>query len=192
MPDGEIEKILKMAEKINALVFLDIQVGFSNLEAEIPRLEKFLKLPNVHLGIDAEFSMKGGIRPGKVVGTFDAKDINFAINYLSGLVKSNNLTPKILVIHRYTQKMITNYQDIKPTEEVQVVMHMDGWGGKEKKKNTYEQFIYKEPVQFTGFKIFYKNDRWNPNSKVVNPDIPLFSPEELMQLSPRPVYIQYQ
>lgn len=192
MPDSEIDKVLKMAEKIGAIVFLDIQVGFSNLESELPRLEKYFKMPNVHLGIDAEFSMKGGIRPGKVVGTFDASDINYAIDYLSNVVKENNITPKILVIHRYTQKMITNYQNIKPTPEVQVVMHMDGWGGKAKKKNTYQQFIYKEPVQFAGFKIFYKNDRWNPNTKVVNPEIPLFTPTELLELSPSPVYIQYQ
>lgn len=192
MPDSEIDKVLKMAEKIGAIVFLDIQVGFSNLESELPRLEKYFKMPNVHLGIDAEFSMKGGIRPGKVVGTFDAVDINYAINYLSKVVKDNNITPKILIVHRYTQKMITNSQNIKPTPEVQVVMHMDGWGGKAKKKNTYQQFIYKEPVQFTGFKIFYKNDRWNSSSKVVNPDIPIFGPEELLQLSPRPIYIQYQ
>jgi hypothetical protein len=192
MPDSEIDKVLKMAEKIGAIVFLDIQVGFSTLQSELPRLEKYFKMPNVHLGVDAEFSMKNNIRPGKVVGTFDAVDINYAINYLSNLVKENNITPKVLVVHRYTQKMITNYQNITPTPEVQVVMHMDGWGGKAKKKNTYEQFIYKEPVQFAGFKIFYKNDKWNPNSKVINPDIPIFTPEELIELSPRPIYIQYQ
>ena len=39
MPDSEIDKILAMAAKINALVFLDIQVGFSNVETEIPLLE---------------------------------------------------------------------------------------------------------------------------------------------------------
>ncbi len=185
MPNAEIDKVLRIAEKVNAIVFLDIQVGFSNLQTEVPLLEKYLKLPNIHLGIDAEFSMKSGIRPGKVVGTLDATDINFTTNYLAKIVKENNLTPKILVIHRYTQKMITNYQLIKPLPEVQVVMHMDGWGGAAKKKNTYQQFVYKEPVQFTGFKLFYKNDVFEPNTV-------LMTPEELLKLSPQPVYIQYQ
>lgn len=58
MPDSEIDKVLKIAEKINAIVFLDIQVGCSTLQQELPRLEKYFKIPNVHLGIDAEFSMK--------------------------------------------------------------------------------------------------------------------------------------
>ncbi len=185
MPDTEIDKVLAMATKINALVFLDVQVGFSDVQTEIPRLEKYLKLPNVHLGIDPEFSMKTGIRPGKVVGTYDATDINFTANYLAQIVKENDLPPKVLVVHRYTQKMVTNYQDIKPLPEVQIVMHMDGWGGKAKKFNTYQQFVYKEPVQFAGFKLFYKND-------VLDPGTTLLTPEELLKLNPRPIYIQYQ
>ncbi|OGI86392.1 hypothetical protein A3A05_01825 [Candidatus Nomurabacteria bacterium RIFCSPLOWO2_01_FULL_41_12] len=185
MPETEIDKVLKMAEKINAIVFLDIQVGFSNLQKEVPLLEQYLKLPNVHLGVDAEFAMKGSIRPGKVVGTLDATDINFTADYLAKVVKENNLTPKILVVHRYTQKMITNYKMIKILPEVQIVMHMDGWGGAAKKMNTYQQFIHKEPVQFTGFKLFYKND-------VLEPGTILMTPNDLLKLSPKPVYIQYQ
>lgn len=185
MPHSEIEKVLAMAEKINAIVFLDIQVGFSKVENEIPLLEKYFKMPNVHLGIDPEFSMKGTIRPGKIVGTLDAADINFASNYLANLVKENSLTPKILVIHRYTQKMVTNYKLIETLPEVQIVMHMDGWGGKAKKIGTYKHFIYPEPVQFTGFKLFYKNDTLEPGTSI-------FEPEELLQLNPRPIYVQYQ
>jgi hypothetical protein len=185
MPSTEIDKVLKMAEKINAIVFLDIQVGFSNLESEIPLLSKYLAMPQVHLGIDPEFSMKSGIRPGKVVGTFDAKDINYATEYLSNIVKEHNLPPKILIVHRYTQKMVTNYKEIKPTPEVQIVMNMDGWGGMAKKIGTYKNFIYPEPVQFTGFKIFYKND-------ILTPGTVIMSPQDVLKLSPKPIYIQYQ
>jgi len=185
MPEKEIDKVLAMAKKINAIVFLDIQVGFSTLQKELPPIEKYLKMPEVHLGLDPEFSMKTGIRPGKIVGTFDAKDINYAAEFLAKIVKENNLTPKILVIHRYTQKMVTNYQNIKPLQETQIVMDMDGWGPKAKKKGTYRQFIYPEPVQFAGFKIFYKND-------IFDEEATLFTPKELLELNPRPIYIQYQ
>lgn len=185
MPNTEIDKVLKMAEKINALVFLDLQVGFSTLQSEIPVFEKYFKMPNVHLGVDPEFSMKNGIRPGKVVGTFDATDINYAANYLAKLVKENNLPPKILIVHRYTQKMLTNYNLIKPLPEVQIVVHMDGWGGVAKKLGTYRNFIYPEPVQFTGFKIFYKNDILTPGSS-------LMTPSDVLKLNPKPIYIQYQ
>jgi len=184
MPFHQIDSVLKMASQINAIVFLDIQVGLSSLQDEIPELEKYLKLPNVHLGIDPEFSMKNGEKPGTVIGEFDAADINYAAVYLANLVKENNLPPKILVVHRFTQGMVTDYKKIKTQPAVQLVMHMDGWGEPAKKINTYKQYIYKEPVEYTGFKIFYKNDTKN-NGRILTPG-------ELLQLKPQPVYIQYQ
>ncbi len=185
MPDSQIDEIIRMAAKIDAIIFLDIQVGLSTLQEEIPSLEKYLKMPQVHLGIDPEFSMKTGAKPGTVVGTKDATDINFAADYLAKIVKENNIPPKVLVVHRYTERMVTNYQNIKPLPEVQIVMHMDGWGGKAHKINTYKQFIYKEPVQFAGFKLFYKHD-------VMKTGTSLMTPDDLLKLSPQPIYIQYQ
>lgn len=184
MPFHQIDSILSLAKRINALVFIDIQVGLSTLQQEIPELVDYLKMPNVHLGIDPEFSMKGGQAPGKVVGTFDAADINYTAEYLAKLVKENNLPPKVLVIHRFTRNMVTNTRQIKTRPEVQLVMDMDGWGGPQLKFNTYRQFIYKEPVEFTGFKLFYKNDTKNNNRLLTAP--------EVLALKPQPVYIQYQ
>jgi hypothetical protein len=185
MPHREIDRTLEYAKEINALVFIDIQVGLSTLQREMPTFEKYLSMPNVHFGIDPEFSMKGGQRPGTVIGTFDAADINYATEYLAGLVRKHNLPPKILVVHRFTQGMVTNYRNIVKRPEVQIVMDMDGWGEPAKKFNTYRSFIHKEPVQFTGFKLFYKNDVKLPPNRML-------TPEELMTLKPRPVYIQYQ
>jgi len=184
MPFNQIDTVLSMAKEINAIVFLDVQVGLGTLQEEIPALEKYLSMPNVHLGIDPEFSMKGGQRPGLAVGTFDASDINYVSEYLAQLVKKNNLPPKVLVLHRFTQRMMTNYKEIKKRPEVQLVVHMDGWGFPAKKLTTYRMFIHNEPVQFTGFKLFYKNDL-RDNGR-------LLTPEELMKLKPLPVYIQYQ
>jgi hypothetical protein len=184
MPFSQIDSVLDMAKKIDAIVFLDIQVGLSDLQREVPELEKYLKLPNVHLGIDPEFSMKGGEKPGSVIGTFDAADINYTADYLTKLVKDNNLPPKILVVHRFTQGMVKEYKQIKTRPEVQIVMHMDGWGQPARKITAYNQFIYKEPVEYAGLKIFYKNDTKDKSR--------LLTPEELLNLKPQPVYIQYQ
>ncbi|MBI2120639.1 MAG: hypothetical protein HYT94_03385 [Parcubacteria group bacterium] len=185
MPDEQIDEVLRMAEKIDALVFIDIQVGKSTVQSELPLLEKYLKMPNVHLGIDPEFSMKTGKRPGTVIGTMDAADINYTAEYLSKLARENNLPPKILIVHRFTEDMVTHYKQIKPLPEVQIVMAMDGWGHPAKKLNTYRQVIYYEPVQFAGFKLFYKNDLRAPSTHVL-------TPEEVLKLTPQPVYIQYQ
>ncbi|KYP13384.1 hypothetical protein [Flavihumibacter sp. CACIAM 22H1] len=185
MPFKQIDSVLSIAKMIDAIVFLDIQVGLGSLQEEIPELEKYLAMPNVHLGIDPEFSMKGGQAPGKVIGSFDAADINYASDYLAKLVKKHNLPPKVLVVHRFTRPMVKNYQQISTRPEVQIVMHMDGWGAPARKIGTYKHFIYTEPIEFTGFKIFYKNDLKETPSR-------LLTPEELMKLKPRPLYIQYQ
>lgn len=184
MPAQQIDTILNWAGQINALVFVDIQVGHSTVKDEVHSLEKYLQLPNVHLGIDPEFSMKNGEVPGSKIGTFTSDDINDAINFLAALVRKNNLPPKVLVVHRFTQGMVTGYEKIKKVPEVQVVMDMDGFGDKILKRSTYQRYIYKEPVQFTGFKLFYKNDNKTASG--------MYKPSELLKLTPRPVYIQYQ
>ena len=185
MPNAQIDKVMAMAEEINAIVFLDIQVGLSSLREEIPVLEKYLKHPRVHLGIDPEFSMKGGQKPGSVIGSFDAADINFASQYLADLVMKNDLPPKVLVIHRFTQGMLKDYKAIRILPEVQLVVDMDGWGAPARKINTYKQFVFAEPLQFTGFKLFYKNDLKEPPHRML-------TPKELLALKPAPMYIQYQ
>ncbi len=186
MPFTQIDKTLELAAKINALVFLDIQVGWSTLEKEIPQLEQYLAMPNVHLAIDPEFSMKTGRVPGSIIGTFDAADINYATNYLKELVVKHNLPPKMLVIHRFTKGMVTNYKQITIQPEVQIIMDMDGWGFPAKKVNSYKLAVSSEPVQFTGFKLFYKNDIKTPPWKTI------MKPEDVLKLYPRPMYIQYQ
>lgn len=185
MPHHQIDIVLSWANEINGLVFLDIQVGHSTLQEELPTLVKYLQLPQVHLGIDPEFSMKNESPPGTKIGTYSAEDINYAIRFLAKIVRENKLPPKVLIVHRFTQKMVTDYKKIKLLPEVQVVMNMDGFGNKSLKKSTYHDYIFKEPVQFTGFKLFYKNDTKGNSAG-------LYSPEELLRFKPKPIYIQYQ
>lgn len=188
MPYNQIDTILNWAKEINAVVFIDIQVGLSDVQAEVAHFEKYLSLPNVHLGIDPEFAMnaKGGKRPGSVIGSLDAKDINWVGAYLVDLIKKNNLPPKIFMIHRFTQGMVTNAKNIQTHPELQIVMDMDGWGPPEKKRSTYYSWINPEPVQFTGFKLFYVNDTEKSGQKE------MMTKEEVANLRPRPIYIQYQ
>ena len=186
MPFAQIDKAIELAKKIDAIVFLDVQVGWSTLQEEIPTLEQYLKMPNVHLAIDPEFSMKTGRRPGTIIGTFDAADINYVSGYLAKLVKDNNLPPKIFIVHRFTRGMVSNYKQIATRPEVQIVMDMDGWGFPAKKVSSYQIAEITEPVQFTGFKLFYKNDIKTPPWKTI------MTPEQVLKLYPQPIYIQYQ
>lgn len=186
MPHAEIDKAVALAEKVDGIVILEVQAGLSDVMAEVKTLEPYLKMPQVHLAIDPEFAMKRRrAPPGTVVGTVSAEEVNEVIAYLSGLVRAGDLPPKVLVVHRYTRPMVTDAEDIEPTPEVQVVMDMDGWGGMDNKISSYEAYIAPYPVQFTGFKLFYKNDRKRQGSR-------LLTPEEILGLTPQPSFIQYQ
>jgi hypothetical protein len=185
MPEKQIYKAINLSRKIKGITFLDIQVGHSSVQAEVPSLENYLKNDDVHLGLDPEWCMKDGTIPGRKIGTMDAKDINFAIQYLSDLVKTHQLKPKILVVHRFTKGMITNSGSIKPTPQVQVVINMDGFGFPAKKVDSYKRAVSAFPVQFTGFKLFYKNDKLTKPYRLMTQD-------EILKLYPKPIYIQYQ
>lgn len=182
-----IEEVTAWAREHNCILFLDVQVGLSDLAHELPKLEPYLKDPIIHLGIDPEFAMATkGVRPGKKIGTYDAADVNYAIGFLARIVSENKLPPKILTVHRFTQGMITNYKNIKLDPRVQVVMHMDGWGNPTLKKDSYRAYIEKQPVQYTGFKLFYEYDIKPKNSHLMTPK------EVLAELNPKPLYVQYQ
>jgi hypothetical protein len=185
MPAEQIEKSYSLAKQANAILILDAQIGLSTIERELPKFKTYLERPEVHFALDPEFSMKSGDKPGTVIGTFNAADINYVINYMSEIVRVNKLPPKVLLVHRFTQNMVTGSAQITPTPEVQVVMVMDGWGSKDLKRGTYGQVIVPEPVQFTGLKIFYKNDLKPPSTGI-------FTPTEALGLNPKPIFIQYQ
>ena len=182
-----IEEVIGWAKEHKCILFLDVQPGHSTLQAELPKLEPYLKDPIVHLGIDPEFSLSTmpGVRPNQRIGTLDAKDVNFAVSFLARIVSENKLPPKVLTVHRFTRKMLTNYKNIKLDPRVQIVMHMDGHGEPTLKKDSYHDYIVKEPVQFTGFKLFYEYDaRPKPHH--------IMTPQEVIALTPSPLYIQYQ
>ena len=188
MPYNQIDTILNWAKEIDAVVFIDMQIGLSSLLTEVKHYEQYLSLPNVHLGVDPEFAMngKGGKKPGSVIGTLSAAEINEVGEYLAGLVQKNNLPPKMYMIHRFTKGMVPDTRNIKLRPELQIIMDMDGWGPPDLKKGTYRYWINEEPVQFTGFKLFYVNDTEMSNQKE------LMSRPVILGLKPKPIYIQYQ
>lgn len=187
MDSSLIERVYGWARSRDAILFLDIQTGQSTLRAELPRLLKWLERPDVHLGIDPEFHMqrtRAGVKPGAKIGTMDAADINYVVSTLAELAREKKLPPKVLVVHRFTQGMVTNAAQIELDPHVQVVMHMDGWGPPWLKYDSYRDYIIKEPVQYAGFKLFYGNDTKKGDK--------LLTAGELVLLRPKLLYIQYQ
>jgi len=182
-----IEKVYGLARSRGAITILDIQTGKSTLQAELPVIERFLARPDVHVGVDPEFNMhhnREGRSPGTKIGAMTAADVNNVIDYLAGIVTKYHLPPKILVAHRFTTNMLQDAEQIRLDPRVQIVINMDGWGQPWLKFDTYARCEVAEPVQFTGFKLFYHNDTRKGD--------PILSPREVLALRPRPIYIQYQ
>jgi len=185
MTDALINQVYSWAKEAGAIMFIDIQTGHDDIRSVLPKFEWILKNPDVHLGIDPEFNLIGSRkRPGTKIGTYDAEDINYTSGYLKDLVKKYKIPPKVFIIHRFTKGGVTNSKAILLRPEVQIVMHMDGWGAPWLKRDSYKDYIVAEPVQFTGFKLFYHNDTKKGD--------PLMTPQDLLKLNPKPLYIQYQ
>jgi hypothetical protein len=61
-----------------------------------------------------------------------------------------------------------------------VVIDMDGFGTPALKKRIYDLVVAHRPVQYTGLKLFFKNDT------------PMMTFRQILGLAPIPLYIQYQ
>jgi hypothetical protein len=184
MRDTTVKEVYSWAREAGGVFFVDIQVGTDDIRNILPRFDWILQNPDVHLAVDPEFYMRGGVQPGRRIGVMDAADINYVTDHLAKLVREHGLPPKVLVIHRFTRGMVTNSPRIQLRPEVQIVMDMDGWGAAWLKRDSYRDYIVREPVQFAGFKIFYNND--------TKAGDPLMMPMDLLRLHPAPLYIQYQ
>ena len=86
----------------------------------------------------------------------------------------------MLLVHRFTDDMVTNVQAIKTDPRVQVVMVMDGFGGPSIKTRQFDGLIVEGAVEHTGLKLFYRHDD------------PLMTPEQVLLLDPPPDLVIYQ
>ena len=175
-----IERVAGWAEQQGFLLILDVQIGRGRVDDEVQWLLPFLKRPNVHLALDPEFAMPANHVPGQRIGTMDAAPINGAQRVLADLVEAHGLPPKLLVVHRFTEEMVTSPQRITMDPRVQVVMVMDGFGSPPLKSRQYNELIAEPRVQYTGFKLFYRHDE------------PLMTPAQVLLLDPAPDLVIYQ
>lgn len=182
MPASLVGREIGFAKTNHMPIFLDVQVGRSTVPAEVRALAPYLRQPDVELALDPEFDMPPGERPGQRIGTMSASAINWAIGYLSGLVRQDHLPDKLLIVHQWTHDMVPGWRSIRPLPGVQLIMDMDGFGAQQTKRAFYGLFVRDEtiPGRFGGIKLFYTQDH------------PLFQPAQVLQLKPTPSLVMYQ
>jgi hypothetical protein len=177
---ARIRSYLAAARKIHALLILDIQPGRGEFGPEITRLAPFLREPDVGLALDPEWHVAPDALPGKVIGSTDADVVNAAATYLAKIVRKRDLPEKLLIVHRFTDDMISRADRLRQVPGVQTVVNVDGFGSTSVKVAKYQSFVHTTPAMRRGFKLFYKED------------VQTMSPKSVMALSPRPDVVVYE
>ena len=181
MKPALIAEYVEAARDAGALLFLDVQIGWSDTLTEVRVLEEALREPFVHLALDPEFATKErGKRPGRVVGSLGAADVNAVQHYLAGIVRDHALPPKVLVLHQFLQSMLTDVEDYDDVPEVDVTIDMDGFGAPHVKLRKYRWYAVSDYAERAAIKLFY---HW---------DAPLLAPADLLALEHPPDLVIYQ
>ena len=175
-----LNSYIDYAAQNGMLVVLDLQVGRGTVADEIEKVRDLLAKPNVHLAIDPEFAVAEGQVPGEYIGSIPAESITYAQQVLAEISASNNIPPKLLIVHQFREDMIQGKETLAPYPGVQLVIDSDGYGAPELKTAVYNFIVRDAPIEYAGVKVFYKQD------------VPLMSPQDLLALVPAPDVIIYQ
>ena len=174
-----IRRYLRAARRHEMLLLLDIQPGRSDFFTETTRLERWLRHPDVGLAIDPEWRVGQGEVPGQVIGHVGAREVNATSAWLAQLVARHDLPQKLFVIHQFTDDMVDDTQ-LKPRDELAMVLNADGFGSKPVKVSKYKAFTRAAKTFHPGFKLFYEEDSG------------LMTPAEVLRLRPAPDLVVYE
>ncbi|GHV05165.1 hypothetical protein FACS189485_11730 [Spirochaetia bacterium] len=165
------------------LVFLDHQIGKKTPADSLREMLPYLRYPNVHLALDPEWHTE---KPNQEIGFVSAAEINEAQRVMEEYIVENNIPgERLLVIHQFNYRMITNRDQVDSSfNRVRLVHCMDGHGSPQLKRDTYASNAQATNIPVKAFKLFY-----DFNSK---PDAPLLTPAQVYALNPRPYVIMYQ
>jgi len=192
-PEGEIGYLradvlrewIHFALEHDMLVFIDHQIGRFTPELAMRRMLPWLRYPNVHLAIDPEWRTS---RPLLEIGTVSAAELNHIQQIMEDYLIENDLPgERMLVVHQFHWRMISQPRDVDTSfSRVRLVHCASGIGNPQQKLALHEFTTRYTNMPVNGFKLWYEGTRG------ATFDYPLMSPEDVMQLHPRPFVIMYQ
>ena len=174
-----IRRYLKAARRARALLVLDIQPGRADFMDEVRALRPYLEQPDVSLALDPEWSMRPGQVPGQAIGSTTADKVNEVSAYLARTVKRRNLPQKLLLVHQFTDDMITDKKRLRRRPGIALTLNVDGIGDRPNKIGKYKSFTDSRRFHY-GFKLFYKED------------VNLMRPRDVLRLRPKPDLVMYE
>ncbi len=184
--DEIIQEYVDYVTANNMILILDLQIGHDTIPNQINLIRHWLELPNVHVALDPEFSMKANEIvprdriPGEFIGESNGLDIQEGMELVAQIVAEAGIPPKMLIVHQFEEDMVYNKDQITPVPGVQFVLDMDGFGAADAKVGNYGHFVRDQLIEFGGIKLFYKQDD------------PLLTPAEIVALDPPALVVIYQ
>ena len=181
-PESTFQPWIDAAADAGMHVVLDLQPGRDTFPSQLAEIEPLLVHPHVSLALDPEWRVGPTERPGGGrIGTVEGVEVNQTIDALDALIRRHGLPPKMLVVHQFTDSMVTNRSIIRGTAHVRVVFQMDGFGSLSLKQDSWDRMVAGLPRgALTGWKNFYDEDRPTP------------TPDETLAQLPAPTYVSFQ
>ena len=173
---------IEIAAANDVYVVLDLQPGRTDFLTQAKIYEEFLRLPHVGLALDPEWRLKPDQVHLRQIGTVDAAEINRVVEWLAAIVREEALPQKLLIVHQFRFSMITNRPLIETPPELAVLIQMDGQGSLEAKYSTWNALTLEPDADqfWWGWKNFYDEDS------------PTATPEQVLELTPVPVFVSFQ
>ena len=182
--DAQIARYLAAARRHKALLLLNIQPGRADFLPEVQALQRWLAEPDVGIALDPEWAVGKGQVPGRVFGRTTAKELNAVAAYLSAFTRSHDLPEKAMVVHQLASRIIYRVQDVRRHDGVEIVLSVDGIGGRSDKEATWRRLVKPlPPAVRPGFKLFFEEDRRHGK---------LMTPRQVLKLKPTPDYVLYE
>jgi hypothetical protein len=171
------------AGEAGVYVVLDLQPGRTDFLTQAKAYEELLKEPHVGLALDPEWRLQDGERHMEQIGSVSAAEINEVSDWLARLTRGNNLPQKVLILHQFQLRMISNREQLETGhDELAVVIHADGHGGPGQKLETWR-----------GLRQDLPDDVWMGWKNFYDEDTPMFSPERTYSdVKPAPWFVSYQ
>jgi hypothetical protein len=177
-----VAEYVELARRHGLLLFLDLQIGWTEPVASVRRYEQFLDEPFVHIAIDPEFATRSkNAAPGEVVGVVTAGQVNEVQRYLAGFVREHDIPQKLLIVHQFRTSMLIDPENFASVPEVTLSIDMDGVGKNFIKLDGYWRYANASYSETPSFKLFLQRDL---------PQV--LTPEEVLALAVPPAYVIYQ
>jgi hypothetical protein len=180
-PPRVINRYLRTARRIKALLVLDIQPGHADFLSEAQRLAPWLGQPDVGIALDPEWHTPGVV-PGSQIGSVTAEEVNQVSDFVAGIVRARKLPEKLFLIHQFTDGMIQGKDRVLPRPGLAITFNVDGFGDRPNKLAKYAAFTAQtrgRPFD-DGYKLFYHEDT------------NLMAPADVMRMHPRPDLVVYE